>query len=147
MKYCPETGVFTRLWKGEWRDVSKIDAYGYMSATIDGVGHKLHRLAFLYMDGYCLDFVDHISGIKSDNRWCNLRPATREQNMQNMKLRKDSKSGVKGVSWDSKRGVWCARIAYNKKTKHIGMFENLEDAVEAISYWRNKLHEEYARHK
>lgn len=44
---------------------------------------------------------------------------------------KSNLSGTRGVSWDSQRGKWTAKIAFRGKTKTLGYFESLEDAITA----------------
>lgn len=73
--------------------------------------------------------VDHINRNKLDNRRCNLRICTHQQNLFNTKIRSDNTSGVTGVSFDNKREKWRARIYANKKDMHLGYFDTFEDAV------------------
>ena len=61
------------------------------------------------------------------------------------KKRSDNTSGVKGVSWDSSRRKWRARIKINGKTKLIGRFNDINDAELAIRKARNEVHGEFAR--
>ena len=75
--------------------------------------------------------IDHVSGIRSDNRWENLRLATRSQNNVNTAPRRDNTSGHRGVSWRSDRQKWHARIHVNKRPKIIGDFDSLADAIAA----------------
>ena len=80
---------------------------------------------------------DHISANKKDNRRCNLREATPSQNMQNSRRRIDNKSGHKGVSWDSSRSKWVARIKRDGAYKMIGRFSEIGAAIAA--YQSNAL--------
>ena len=76
--------------------------------------------------------IDHINGVKDDNRFKNLREATRTENIRNQKLpRVDNASGVAGVSWYKKYGKWVARIQVHGKRISLGYFSNLCDAVTA----------------
>jgi hypothetical protein len=75
--------------------------------------------------------VDHINGEKNDNRKCNLRVCTYCENNMNTTVRKDNKSGTTGVFWENQSGKWKAEISYNKKRKHLGLFDKFEDAVNA----------------
>tara|TARA_R110000823_G_C15640123_1_gene469716 strand:- start:90 stop:332 length:243 start_codon:yes stop_codon:yes gene_type:complete len=73
---------------------------GYTYVRIDGEQHLLHRLAFLYTAGYTvLDGyeVDHINGIRDDNRLVNLRVVSRSENQRNTEVRSTNTSGVEGV--------------------------------------------------
>lgn len=62
----------------------------------------------------------------------NCHWATMSEQMANQRLRKDNTSGHKGVSWDKLNGKWFAYINRDKKTRlRLGLFDNIEDAVEA----------------
>ena len=76
-------------------------------------------------------FVDHRNGDGLDNRRSNLRPATSSQNMHNQRLRTNNTSGVKGVYWSKAAKKWVARISVNYKRVYLGLFDDVEDAVEA----------------
>lgn len=71
--------------------------------------------------------IDHINGNKTDNRISNIREVNHSCNVRNACVRKDNKSGVKGVSRD--KDGWISRISVNGKRKFLGHFDNLDDAV------------------
>jgi hypothetical protein len=132
--YDPVSGIFTRI-----KDVAgnakagdqlrSTNSHGYLQARIDGKYYVLHRLAFLYMNGAMPDVdVDHINRDRSDNRWGNLREATRSQNLRNAGAYKANKSGYRGVSLKKKTNKWVAQISLDKKLHHLGYYETAEDA-------------------
>jgi hypothetical protein len=88
--------------------------------------------------------VDHINGIPTDNRICNLRLADNHQNQYNQKLHRDNTSGVKGVC--KVYGKWNARISVAGKRKSLGQFETIEEAASAIMAAREQFHGEFCRH-
>jgi hypothetical protein len=90
--------------------------------------------------------VDHKDRNGLNCRRDNLRPATRDQNNQNQRRRKDNTSGIKGVSWDKRYQKWDVRIMVNKKSKFIGRFTDLEEAKKQIEAARKRLHGEFACH-
>lgn len=73
--------------------------------------------------------VDHINHYGLDNRKINLRICTHSQNMENMILHK--KKIPKGISWHKHRKKWQATIWKDKKSFHLGVFKNIDDAVRA----------------
>ena len=81
LQYDPETGVFTRLVKTsngiKVGDVAgTADARGYILIRVDGWLHLAHRLAWLHMTcEWPKGMIDHINGVRDDNRWSNLRRA------------------------------------------------------------------------
>ena len=137
LTYDPETGLF--IWRINRRGRAKAgtvagadNGVGYIVIRLDGENHKAHRLAVFYMTGkWPIADTDHKNCKKSDNRWGNLRPATRSQNRANTNVRADNTSGFKGVVWDSKSSKWRAQTMVNGKRKYLGLFDKVEDAVGA----------------
>src|SRR5262245_53364654 len=110
LHYDPQTGIFTWRWRATamqrtntWRagkPAGCVRPDGYIKIVIDYRPYMAHRLAFLYMTGaWPVGEPDHKNGIPADNRWRNLRPATKSQNNANSKLRSNSTSGHKGIYW------------------------------------------------
>lgn len=119
---------------------------GYESVYVDGKNWRIHRLVFLMHNGYFPKMVDHINGNRLDNRAENLRDADDSQNAHNAKLRRDNKTGIKGVSWNSDRCKWAARVNFKRKTYQVGYFEDIELAELAVQMAREKYHGAYANH-
>lgn len=121
---------------------------GYIQIPVAGKLYRAHRIAWLLMTG---EFppkgkeIDHITGVRDDNRWCNLRLADRCQNNMNMGLSKANKSGVRGVSWCSEKNKWDVRIRANKKLILLGRFAVFEDAVKARQEAERQHHGEFVR--
>mgnify|MGYP003662158360 CR=1 FL=1 len=103
-----------------------------------------HRAIFLYHHGYLPKILDHINGIRDDNRIENLREVTSFQNAWNMKTKLGS-SGVKGVTWDKAHKKWLAQLRAKNKKIYIGRFESLEDAEQAYKNHLQLHHGEYTR--
>jgi HNH endonuclease/AP2 domain len=104
----------------------------------------LHR--FLMGDPDELD-VDHVDGDRLNNRRSNLRLATRSQNMQNGKLRKDNTSGHKGVVFIKETGKWRAQVARDGRAMYFGNYATIEEAIDAARAARESLHGAFAREK
>lgn len=114
-------------------DVDKVKQYkwhldndGYASSGRNSM--KLHKLIMECLDNMT---IDHINRNRLDNRKENLRFCTHQQNMMNLSVRIDNSSGVTGVCWHKKSNKWRAQIKLNKKTKHLGYYDNIEDAIQA----------------
>lgn len=130
--------------------VGKIAGYvhptGYRLISVHGYQYKAHRLMFLYHYGYMPEFIDHINGIKDDNRIENLRAATKAQNNQNRRAQKNNTFGIKGVSKLKNSPNWRCRISYNKKLHELGGFKSKKLAIEFIELWREMVHGAFANH-
>lgn len=118
---------------------------GYLAIGFRGTKYFVHRVIWLIVKGeQPPPILDHVNNNITDNRIENLREATHSENMRNTRLRKDTKSGVKGVFWLEKRKRWVAKINHNKKCIFLGNFKHLKDAEQAVKDARQKLHEEFA---
>lgn len=78
-------------------------------------------------------------------RRANLRAATSSQNRCNTGNRSDTSSGVKGVSWCRRIGKWHAQIGHNHRVIFLGYFNGKQDAAEAVTAARVRLHGDFAR--
>lgn len=144
--YNPETGVLS---KKDGSAVGHINNHGYMCIRLREFGYAsfmVHRLAFIYMTGSVPNCVDHINCDKLDNRWVNLRNASYPLNNRNTPLRRDNKSGIKGVDYHSGKKVWRARIQADGRRYNLGDFKSIEDAEMAIIEARKTLHWSFGRH-
>jgi len=150
LHYDPETGVFTsRVFRSRCpvgKEVGSTRLDGYCELTIDRQRYLAHRLAWLYVYGYLPGYIDHIDCNPSNNRISNLREVTRTQNQRNMSIGTSNTSGAKGVAWDKSRNKWIVNIRYDGRSKHIGRFDNFDDAVNAVRRARDELHGEFANH-
>ncbi|MCP1440474.1 hypothetical protein J3D56_003910 [Erwinia persicina] len=152
LHYDAETGFFT--WKTNRQGTARAGRIagnlcnnGYLTIQIKGKNYRAHRLAFLFMTGeFPTDMCDHINGIRDDNRWVNLRQATRAENNQNRSISSANTSGVKGVCWDKFARKWQAQICINSKNAHLGYFTTLAAAELAVQEARIKLHGEFSNH-
>lgn len=150
LHYEPETGIFTwssprpKIRVGDRAGSSNKHIYRYV--WIDGGPYKEHRLAWLYMTGDWPEHeIDHRNGVKDDNRWTNLRKATREENTQNAAVRKDNSTGVKGVHWSERDGAYVVQLQTNKVRRVLGKFASLDEAEKVITKARAAQHKEFAR--
>lgn len=146
LTYAPETGVFKWNAGGKGRRLDRVagglhPTLGYWYIGVDRVKYPSHRVAWLYMTGKWPEHeIDHINGVRSDNRWANLRAATKSQNMQNVRKQRDRKSQYLGVSRHS-CDRWVAYITVDGKRKHLGLFRAEKEAYEAHLRAKRELHE------
>ena len=91
------------------------------------------------------EMVDHINGDTLDNRRCNLRPCTNQQNQFNAARRKDNKSGRKGVYFQKDIKRWIAYGRINGKRIHIGCFKSYDCACKARDKFETENHGEFKK--
>lgn len=139
LSYDPETGAFK--WTKPRRGVKvgsecgRVNGHGYREI---GIAHNLiaaHRVAWLYMTGQLPDTdIDHINQDRADNRWGNLRLATRSQNSANVFHHKRARAGkYQGVTFDAQRGKYRAQIRLGGVKKNLGRFKTEHEAARAYN--------------
>ena len=122
--YDPETGfIYNRYGK-----TSKPLNHGYISIGLD-LNEKTYRIrghqfAWYFVNKECVEQLDHINGIKTDNRICNLRAVTKQQNQWN-------RITAKGYSWCKKSNKWRSDIKLNNKIIYLGLFKTEQEARNA----------------
>lgn len=133
LNYNPDTGEFSWCYsrvgakKGAVAGTGRPD--GYKSIFVTGFRYLAHRLAWLHSYGeWPTGQIDHINGIKSDNRISNLRDVSCSVNHQNKRAaRSDNKaSGLLGVF--KNHGRWSARLEVEGKKINLGSFSTPEEA-------------------
>lgn len=145
LSYDAETGIFT--WKsyrsrqaragGNAGTVNAKNGYAYIG--VERKRYLAHRLAWFYTHGkWPIDDIDHIDGVRTNNRIGNLREATRAQNLANTPGRKVT---PKGVHFMKNRGTWNAKLA----NKHIGAYRTMEEAAEAYRTAATEAYGKFAR--
>lgn len=132
LDYIPETGFFmwavdrgNQILAGD--EAGHINIRGYRVINVAGKLRPAHRLAVLLTTGgWPNGEVDHINGDKLDNRIENLRVVDRKENNRNAKLRKDNKSGVRGVFFHKTSKKWQV---YINKMEYLGQTPDYFEAV------------------
>jgi hypothetical protein len=119
---------------------------GYVAVRINDKKFYAHKIIWaLFKSGVYGNELDHINGNRQDNRIANLREVTRAQNNWNASNRKDNKSGVRGVSFNIRDGIWTSCITVNKKRIDLGRHKSFEKAVAARQRAEIEYYGEYAR--
>lgn len=150
LHYDPAKGIF--VWK---KQRSQMPAgslagtphnCGYWHINVAGQLYLAHRLAWFYVTGkWPTNQIDHINGDRRDNRFENLRLANGSQNNANARLRKDSSSGFKGVSFHKQRRMWRSTICIDGKQKHLGLFSTPEEGHVAYMQAASQAFGEFSR--
>lgn len=148
-RYDPDTGAIYNLVSRTNRRAGaraeSIDAAGYLVVSIKGRLLKAHRVAwFLHYGTQATKFIDHIDGVKQNNRIANLRVVDHQLNMRNRRLSANNTSGFKGVSRRAPN-CWRAYISVNRRRIYLGDHPSAKQAASAARLARAKLHGHFAR--
>lgn len=147
LNYDTETGFFT--WKIRKAIRTKIGSIagslknGYIYIKINDRSYRAHRLAWLYVYGeFPEEQIDHINGVRDDNRLANLRLVNNSQNQQNIFNKKSNNtSGYRGVSFEKNEGKFRAEIMINGNSIFLGRFDDAISASNAYLKAKRKHHE------
>lgn len=156
ISYDPDTGEFVwkrrpdkaNTWNARWagRPAGTYDKDGYLCITINKAWYKGHRLAVLFMTGaWPPADVDHADLNPRNNRWANLRLATRTENNGNRAMKGRAASGLKGAYLSPTTGRWYSRIQRGAHTETLGTFDTKEEAHAAYMRAAERLYGEFAR--
>lgn len=150
LRYLPETGEL--VWnnhelnrKHMW---GKVAGYrqknGYVYVFLDKKPRRAHKIAwFLHYGEWPKGYLDHINGVKYDNRIVNLRICDNQQNQYNQKPHKDKLVPYKGVSYHKGNKKYRATIKALDKRKHLGYFNTPEEARDSYNSAALELHKEF----
>lgn len=122
-----------KVWRARYAGkIAGTDSHGYLQARVSGKHIRVHRIAWIMTHG---DIpanlqIDHINGVKSDNRIDNLRLATNADNQCNSVSRSNNTSGTRGVSFHKISGKWVAQISIGGRVKNLGAYDTIGDAAQ-----------------
>lgn len=102
---------------------------GYVGVSILGIHYMAHRVIWKMVYGVEPDHIDHINGDKGDNRLLNLRDVDASENQRNRKMNSNNSTGYVGVQWCRTHKKYVARIGVSGKTRTLGRFSQLADAI------------------
>jgi hypothetical protein len=143
LRYEPETGKLFWLdcedmagwWRTRHKGKEAFTAFndgGYKCGAINHNSFKAHRVAWaIYHGDWPSDQIDHINGIKDDNRIVNLHVVTSQENGRNQSMNRRNTSGVCGVAWYKPTRKWMSYITIEGKFKNLGYFATIEAAAAA----------------
>lgn len=148
LMYAPDSGEFTWAQSPNWSiklgsKAGSINPYGYRLIRINKSSYMAHRLAWVYIYGSIPQgfTIDHINGIRDDNRLLNLRLAKgHKEQAQNQKMRSNNTSGCIGVYPHKKPNTWIAQIRVDGKAIYLGIYNSIEAANEAYKQAKQQYH-------
>ncbi|MCZ7743491.1 HNH endonuclease [Pseudomonas aeruginosa] len=146
--YDPETGCLRWKENQQKRFIGRVAGFithhGYRRVNVGKTKLHAHQIIWLMHHGELPDCeIDHINGMRDDNRLENLRLANQQQNQQNSNVRIDNVLGVKGVRLRPS-GNYQARVKLSDGSRAVKTFRTLTEAVSWLAMQREISHGEYA---
>lgn len=117
---------------------------GYRYLMVDKKLYLEHRLVWFVAHGrWPESCIDHVNGVRHDNRIQNLREATVAENLKNTSKPKTNTSGFKGVSFEKAAGKWSAKARVDGSHHHLGYFHSAEEASTAYQRFARVAHGQF----
>lgn len=104
--------------------------HGYVCTSIwDNNNYNMIMMHNIVMNNDKDKIIDHIKHKTNDNRKSQLRYSDDSKNQMNKRIQRNNTSGVPGVTYIKRDGVWVARISINGKRIHLGSSKDFNEAV------------------
>ncbi len=143
--YDEKTGIFT------WRNkaarniiigaIAGSMSHGYITIRLNKIRYFAHRLAWLYVHSEWPEMLDHINGIRHDNKILNLRKSSYSLNAQNKHAAlPNNKSGYLGVYYRKTSKRYVSYIILKKKQHWLGTYDSAEEAYQAYLVAKRRMH-------
>ena len=131
----------------------KHTAYGVRGIRVPEGEPQTHQLLHRVILQRILDrplqrgeFVDHRDGNGLNNRRENIRLASHTENIRNQRKSSVNTSGHKGAYWRKDVSKWMAQISVSGKLKHLGYFDDIEDAAAAYREAAERYYGDFANY-
>lgn len=112
------------------RALATDNGQGYGSGSFLGYRFAAHRVVWAHYYGNWPQYtIDHINGVRDDNRIVNLRDVTSKENSKNQRRNSLNTSGVSGVRKPRGRKTWYAGITKDGERVHLGSFQTKAEAI------------------
>jgi hypothetical protein len=135
LRYDKDSGLFYWIKNTYKRNnigeiAGSLERNGYIRISVLGNRFLAHRLAWYFIYGVMpTKSIDHINGIRTDNRIDNLREVSSQENSHNsFKKNSNNSTGYLGVSYFKTHNKFHAQIEVDKKTIHLGFYNSPEEA-------------------
>lgn len=147
LDYTPTGELIWRRTKGRAKKGSLVgwihNKHGYREMNLDGVRKKVHHVVWFLHRGEWPEMLDHINGIRDDNRIENLRECTAAENARNRK-KKDNRTLPRNVYYSLTEGKYRVYLTIDGKTKSFGTFSELDTADKIAQQARDEYYGAFA---
>ena len=131
--YDPLSGLFTR----DGKPTGCLDrSTGYVVLRYKCQKYYAHRIAFVCMGLEVPDQVDHKDGVRSNNKWINLRESNNSKNSKNSSMKSSNTSGSTGVYWSKRDQRWIGEVTIDGKKVYVGRSNYIEEITNKIMKYR-----------
>ncbi|UTD55906.1 HNH endonuclease [Halomonas sp. MS1] len=114
--------------------------YRWRSITLFDKPYLEHRIVWKWMTGSePPQQIDHLDRDATNNAWLNLKESSLLKNSHNQSMPKRNSSGVTGVTWHKQHQTWMARCGFEGKMHHLGYYDDIDDAADAVLMFRIKM--------
>ena len=138
-KYDSETGDVFRKWRHSW-NLLRANKLGYIYCTLNRKPEYVHRIAWYLVHKEWALSIDHINGIRNDNRLMNLQNTNQSVNARSSHLLyRHNKTGQANIHFEINSQKYRVNINLNYIRKYIGRYKTIEEAIIA----RNKAWVQY----
>ena len=107
--------------------ITSLNASGYVKVVVQGRAYPAHRIAWLLTHGECptTGVIDHVNGVRDDNRLANLRLVSHRANSHNSRR---TRSGALVGAYQVTPTRWKSSICIKGQYVLLGMFASAEEA-------------------
>lgn len=143
LRFEPDTGALRwidrRLDALSRGSAGFVTSAGYRGINIHRVRYQAHRVAWaLHWGAWPVGDIDHINGVKLDNRLCNLRDVPHRTNSENSRVGR--RGGLLGTAYHRQSEKWRAIIGTQQGQVTLGYFQTPEEAHAAYLEAKRRLH-------
>lgn len=111
------------------KSAGSMDTSGYIQVAFGKTAFRRSRILWAMKHGEWPLIIDHINGIKTDDRLQNLRNVGPAENSRNRWLQANNKTGYNGVRLCKMSGRYISQITVDKELINLGRYKTARAAA------------------